>query len=162
MNRVSAGLLALIALGFCGESSPAGPRTVELRGAKVQPNQAFGFRAHQSASGEITGYIVSNSSPEYSSPFVIEGRVTCLRVFGNRASIGGELQRYFQEDISEASQYHGWVFYVEDNRAHPGTPDRISKYIYVSTAPPTDCPIPGPDSATEDVRDADVVISTEE
>ena len=162
MNRLSAGLLVLIAIGFCGESSPAGPRTVELRDATVYANQSFGFRAHQSATGEITGYIVSNSSPDYSAPFVIEGRVRCLRVLGNRASIGGELQRYFQEDISEASQYHGWVFFVEDNSAHPGTPDRISKYIYVSNTPVTDCPIPGPDSATEDVRDADVVVSTEE
>ena len=162
MNRISAALLLLIALGSCGESSPAGPRTVELRGAKAQPNQAFGFRAHQSSSGEINGYIVSTSSPDYSSPFVIEGRVTCLRVLGNRASIGGELQRYFQEDISEASQYHGWVFYVEDNRDHPGLWDRISKYIYVSPKPPADCPIPGPDSATEDIRDADVFVSTEE
>ena len=162
MNKASGALLLLIAIGLCGESSPAGPRTVELRGAKAQPNQAFGFRAHQSANGEITGYIVSNSSPDYSAPFVIEGRVTCLRVVGNKAAIGGDLQRYFQEDISEASQYHGWVFFVEDNRTHPGLWDRISKYIYVSPAPPTDCPIPGPDSATEDVRDADVVVSTEE
>jgi hypothetical protein len=40
--------------------------------------------------------------------------------------------------------------------------DRISKYIYVSPKPPADCPIPGPDSATEDIPDADVFVSTEE
>ena len=162
MNRASAGLFLLIALECCGETSPAGPRTVELRGARDQTGEFFAFSAHQSESGEITGHIVSRSQPGYPSPYVIEGRVTCVRVVGHRASIGGELERFSFEDWSDPGQYHGWVFYAEDNRDHPGTPDRISRYIYVSNAPTTNCPIPGADSVTEDVSDGDVVVSTDE
>ncbi len=161
MNRTSAGLLLLIALGCCGESSPAGPRTVEFVRPGGNSSRFFGFSAHQSASGAITGYILSRSGPGYSSPYEIEGRVTCVRVVGHRASIGGELLRFSAEDISSAADYRGWVFYAEDNRGRPGTPDRISKHIFVSNAPTTDCPTPETDSATEDVSDGDVVVSSE-
>lgn len=162
MKRLSAGLFLLIGLGCCGDTSPAGPRTVEFVRPRGESSELFAFSAHQSASGEISGYIVSRSGPGYSAPYVVEGRVTCMRVIGHRASIGGELRRLLAEDISEASEERGWVFYVEDNRDRPGSPDRISKHIYVSNEPVTNCPTPGADSATEDVTDGDVVVSTDE
>lgn len=162
MKRLSAALFLLVGLGCCGDTSPAGPRTVEFVRPEGASSYLFAFRAHQSASGETTGYIVSRSTPDYPTPFVVEGRVSCVRVVGHRASIGGELQRLLAEDISDASQERGWVFYVEDNRDRPGIPDRMSKYIYVSEDPVTTCPIPSPDSATEAVSDGDVVVSSTE
>jgi hypothetical protein len=159
MKRLSAALFLVIGLGCCGDTSPAGPRTVEFVRPEGASSYLFGFRAHQSASGEITGYIVSRSGPDYSAPYIVEGRVTCIRVVGHRAAIGGELQQLLAEDISEASEERGWVFYVEDNRDHPGTPDRMSKHIYVSKDPITNCPTPAADSATEAVSGGDVLVS---
>jgi hypothetical protein len=152
----------MMGLGCCDGPDLAGPRTVELRGRTDQTSGIFSFSAHQSATGEISGHIISRSRPDYSSPFVIEGRVTCLRVVGNRASIGGEVDRNSSESIPDAPQYHGWVYFVEDNRGRPGVADRGRKYIYISIAPTKDCPTPLADSATVDVTDGDVIVSSEE
>jgi hypothetical protein len=155
-------LLLVLGLGCCDGPTLAGPKTVELRGASLQTSGFFRFSAHQSAAGEITGRIVSMSAPDYSSPFVIEGRVTCIRVVGHRASIGGEVLRHSNEDIPDAPQYRGWIFYVEDNRGRHGIRDRMSKHIWVYDGPTTHCPEPEADSATVDVTDGDVVVSTSE
>ena len=157
MNRLSAGLLVLIAIGFCGESSPAGPRTIELRDAAVYANQSFGFRAHQSATGEITGYIVSNSSPDYSAPFVIEGRVSCLRVLGNRATMGGVLERLGGDEFPSPRLYRGWYLYVEDNVGR-GVPDRVG-HQWLSEDPVTTCRTPGlPTSWSLEIIEGDVSV----
>lgn len=162
MNRALAiPLLLLIGLGCCDGPTLAGPKTVELRGRIDQTSGFFGFSAHQSATGEITGHITSRSRPDYSSPFDIVGRVTCIRVVGRRASIGGDVLRQSSESIPDVSQYHGWVYYVEDNHGRPGIPDKGSKYIWVFDAPTTECPTPDVDSATVDVTDGDVVVSNE-
>lgn len=160
MKRLSAALFLLIGLGCCGDTSPAGPKTVEFVPPQGASSHLFGYRAHQSAAGEITGHIVSKSAPDYSSPFAIEGRVTCLRVVGNRASIGGVVLRHSNEDIPDAPQYDGWFYYVEDNRGR-GLPDRTSKYIWVSDAPTRECPTPDAESVTVEVTYGDVVVSNE-
>lgn len=109
MNRALAiPLLLLIGLGCCDGPTLAGPKTVELRGRIDQTSGFFGFSAHQSATGEITGHITSRSRPDYSSPFDIVGRVTCIRVVGRRASIGGDVLRQSSESIPDVSQYDGW------------------------------------------------------
>jgi hypothetical protein len=162
MRRASAGLLLLIGLGCSGDTSPAGPKTVEFVRPAGASGQLFAFRAHQSASGQVSGYIVSRSAPDYAAPFEVEGRVTCLRVVGNRASIGGELQRTTSEILPEAPRYHGWLFYVEDNQGRPGIPDRVGEHIFVFDAPPSYCPSPAADSATVERGDGDVVISITE
>ena len=151
-------LLLVMGLGCCDGPTLAGPKTVELRGARDQTSAFFSYTAHQSATGEITGRIDSRSAPDYASPFVIEGRVTCIRVVGHRASIGGEVVRHSNEDIPDAPQYHGWIYYVEDNHGRPGIRDKGSKYIWVFDAPTTECPNPQADSATVDVTDGDVVV----
>src|SRR5438309_10066150 len=153
----SGSLLLLIALGSC--SAPVGPRAVEFRAAKGHDSESFTFDAHQTATGEVSGRIVSRSLPGNPSPYAIEGRVTCVRVVGNRASIGGNLQLFFFEDWPDPDQYHGWYFYVEDNRDNPGVPDRIGTHIYITTDPTTKCPTPPVGSATEDVTDGNVVVS---
>jgi hypothetical protein len=162
MKRLSAALFLVIGLGCCGDTSPAGPKTVEFVLPQGVSSYHFGFRAHQSATGEISGYIVSRSAPDYPSPFVIEGRVTCLRVVGRRASIGGELQRYSQENMPDAARYRGWLLYVEDGRSDNRVSDRISKYIWVFDAPTSDCPDPGENSADYYRGDGDVVVSVNE
>jgi hypothetical protein len=160
-RAVAIPLLLVLGLGCCDGPTLAGPKTVELRGANVRTSSYFGFHARQSASGEITGQIISMSAPDYTSPFLIEGRVTCIRLSGRRASIGGEVTRHSNEEIPDAPQYHGWIFYVEDNRDRPGVRDKISKHIWVYDAPTTDCPMPAADSATVDVTDGDVVVLNE-
>lgn len=162
MKRTAAGLVLLIAFACCSGALRATPKTVQYVRPGGGSSELFAFNAHQSATGEVTGSIVSRSTAGYATPYVVEGRVICVRVVGNRASIGGELVRLTAEDISGAPSYRGWVFYAEDNRDRPGMHDRISEHIYVSDAPVTDCPIPGPDSATEDVFDGDVIVSTDE
>ena len=154
-------LLLAFGLGCCDGPTLAGPRTVELRGANLHSSSYFSFHARQSTNGQITGRIVSMSAPNYTSPFLIEGRVTCIRVVGHRASIGGEVTRHSNEEMPDAPQYHGWIFYVEDNRSRPGVRDKISKHIWVYDAPTTDCPNPDGSSATVDVTDGDVVVANE-
>jgi hypothetical protein len=154
-------LLLVLGLGCCDGPTLAGPKTVELRGRIDQTSGFFSFSAHQSATGEITGHITSRSRSDVSSPFDIVGQVTCIRVVGHRASIGGVVLRQSSESIPDVSQYHGWVYYVEDNRGRPGIHDKGSKYIWVVDAPTTRCPIPDADSATVEVTDGDVVVANE-
>jgi hypothetical protein len=154
-------LLLVMGLGCCDGPTLAGPKTVELRGRIDQTSGFFSFSAHQSATGAITGHITSRSTPGYSSPFDIVGQVTCIRVVGHRASIGGVVLRQSSESIPDVSQYHGWVYYVEDNHGRPGIRDKGSKYIWVFDAPTTECPMPDADSATVDVTDGDVVVANE-
>ena len=160
MRRASVILVFVICLGFCGDTSPVGPKTVEFVRSDPAYRQYFAFHAHQTATGEVSGYIVSRSTPDYSAPFVIEGSVNCLRVVGRRATIGGELHQYYQEDMPEVSQYRGWLLYVEDNRDRPGLLDRISKYIWGFNAPTTYCPDPDGNSADVDRDDGDVIVSS--
>ena len=163
MNRTTLPRLSLavfvIGLACCHGSEPAVPRTVQFVRAAGQSGEYFGFNAHQSESGEVTGSVVSRSVPDSPSPWAVEGRVTCLRVVGNRASIGGDLQRFFYEDWSDPAQYHGWYMFVEDNRDQTGVPDRISENIYISNEPMKTCPNPTAGSANEDVTDGDVVVT---
>jgi len=162
VKRALPGLLLALTAGFCGDTAAVGPRTVEFRGASAGSAEFFGFSAHQSPTGDVTGYYFSRSTPGYPSPYVIEGRVTCLRVVGNRASLGGEVTRFFFEDWSDAAEKHGWYTFVQDNGEHPGVPDRISQHTYLTDLPTRTCPDPATESLTEDVTDGDVVISTDE
>ena len=112
MKRALPGLLLALTAGFCGDTAAVGPRTAEFRGASAGSAEFFGFSAHESPTGDVTGYYFSRSTPGYPSPYVIEGRVTCLRVVGNRASLGGEVARFFFEDWSDAAEKHGWYTFV--------------------------------------------------
>ena len=152
-------ILLVLGLGCCDGPTLAGPKTVEFVLPQGVSSYFFSIRAHQSVTGEISGHIVSRSAPDYSSPFEIEGSVTCLRVMGNRASIGGVVLRHSNEVLPDAPQYHGWFYYVEDNSGRR-VPDRHSEYIWVTDTPTQDCPSPDSGSATVDFTVGDVVIST--
>jgi hypothetical protein len=152
-------LLLLAGLGCCDGPTLAGPKTVEFVRPQGASSYLFDFRAHQSASGQISGYIVSRNTPDYPAPFEVVGRVTCLRVVGNRASIGGEVQHNASEIIPEAARYRGWLFYVEDSQGQAGESDKVSEHIWVYEAPLSTCPTPDRDSATMHRNDGDVVIS---
>jgi hypothetical protein len=162
LKKALSGLLLLMTAAFCSGSARVVPTTVEFRGASAGSAEYFGFSAHQAATGDVSGHYVSRSTPGYPSPYVIEGRVTCLRVVGNRASLGGEVTRFFFEDWSDAEEKHGWYTFVQDNHDHPGVPDRISEHTYLSNEPMTSCPDPTAEPLTQDVTDGDVVISTDE
>src|SRR5207247_8991351 len=127
VKRALPGLLLALTAGFCGDTAAVRPRTVEFRGASAGSAEFFGFSAHQSPTGDVTGYYFSRSTPGYPSPYVIEGRVACLRVVGDRASLGGEGTRFFFEDCSDAAEKHGWYTFVQDNGEHHGVPDRMSQ-----------------------------------
>src|SRR5437667_7601488 len=121
------GLLLALTAGFCGDTAAVRPRTVEFRGASAGSAEFFGFSAHQSPTGDVTGYYFSRSTPGYPSPYVIEGRVTCLRVVGNRASLGGEVTRFFFEDCPAAAEKQGWYSSVKANVEPPAVRTRRAK-----------------------------------
>ncbi|MEK6226722.1 MAG: hypothetical protein AABM40_10590 [Chloroflexota bacterium] len=162
MKRALPGLLLALTMGFCSDTAAVGPLAVEFRGASAGSREFFGFSAHRSATGDVTGHYFSRSTPGYPSPYVIEGQVTCVRVVGNRASLGGEVTRFFFEDWSDAAEKRGWYTFVQDNHGHPGVPDRISEHTYLTNEPTTNCPDPAVEPLTVDMTDGDVVISVGE
>jgi hypothetical protein len=162
VKKALSGLFLMLTAAFCGNSGRIVPTTVEFRGASAGSAEYFGFTARQKANGEVSGHYVSRSTPGYPSPYVIEGRVSCLLVVGNRATLGGEVTRFFFEDWSDAEEMHGWYTFVQDNRDHPGVPDRISEHTYLTNEPTTWCPNPTAEPLTQAVTDGDVVISIDE
>ena len=132
--------LALLVLTSCSvdEGRTGGRAGDTVDGGGVTDSDVFTISASVSDSGEVTGYLAVRNPPEYTPAYVITGPVTCLNVAGNRATIGGLLERLEADDVPDPTVYRGWLFYVEDNA---GRPDRIS-YEYIYEAPVTKCPTP--------------------
>jgi hypothetical protein len=66
------------------------------------------------------------------------GEVTCLRVVGNRAFVGGRIDR--SKLPTFPGEGNGFLFLVTDN-GEPG--DMDAHLDFPLTTPPTTCPVPG-------------------
>ena len=140
-SRRSAGVLATgcafaLLVGF--PASAAGPKQnittgtgIFDFGAKVHINAKSDADTTTDARGRFT---LSDTRPGLAGE--LEGRVTCLRVVGERSVAGGVIER---STVAVAPAGTGFLQYTEDNGS-PGDTDR-SHTAFVAV-PPTDCPDP--------------------
>jgi len=126
-------------------AAPLGPQSDAVLGGGKTFSDILNIDAHVNPNGKIMGHIDAKNVADYTPTFTIIGTVSCLNVVGNRASIGGELTTFQQDGWPNPQNYHGWLFYVEDNSA-TGLPDKIS-YEYIYLNPVTTCPAPFAGSA---------------
>ena len=160
MNRTGPWVvLALVVLASCypiPESRSGGRRGDAVSGEGVTKWDIFSIDVHVSDAGEVTGYFRTRSTTEHTS-FVIEGPVTCLNVVGNRATIGGVLERLGGDEFPSPRLYRGWYLYVEDNVGR-GVPDRVG-HQWLSEDPVTTCRTPGlPTSWSLEIIEGDVTV----
>jgi hypothetical protein len=131
-------LCAAVALAFAGSANAdfaaGGGKTV---------TDIFNLSAHGGPLGEnASGQTHAKGNPSGPIDFEIRGDVTCMRVIGNTAVIGGPLTHFEQAGFPNINLYHGYTFYVTDN-SMLGIPDAIS-YQFVTAVPPPVCPLPSP------------------
>ena len=163
MRYRSLSLVAAIALVIAilaptaATAAPLGPKSDAVLGGGKTFSDIFSINAHVNPNGKVMGHINAKNVPEFIE-FSIEGTVNCVNVVGNRASIGGELTHFDQVGWPNPDQYHGWLFFVEDNGNQQGVPDKISyQYIYVN--PITSCPNPTAGSAFFDLLEGNINVS---
>jgi hypothetical protein len=101
----------------------------------------FNLAAHGGPLGENAyGHMHARDNPSAPIEFEFRGDVTCMRVIGNNAVVGGPITHFEQVGFPNPQLYHGFTFYVTDN-SMLGIPDAIS-YQFVLFAPPPVCPLP--------------------
>jgi hypothetical protein len=140
----AAGLLLLPAGVTTAAPGPGGPgRDFALGGGKTETD-IFNIAVHAGPNGEdARGHMKARHNPAFEDfTFDIEGEVTCLRVVGNRAAIGGRLTKSIVNGEPFFPNLEGFLFYVEDNGNKKANPDRIS-FQFLIAAPPVTCPNPG-------------------
>jgi len=138
-------------------AAPMGPKSDLVGGGGKSFSDILSINAHINPNGKVMGHITASNVPDYPAPFVVEGKVLCLLVVGNRAAIGGELTTLEAEGY-DPNLYHGWYFFVEDNGNQQGVPDKIS-YQYPTLNPVTNCPNPAPGSAFFELLEGNIVVS---
>jgi hypothetical protein len=163
MRQRLAGLFTTLALVTAllvpasASAAPLGPKSDAVVGGGKSYSDILSINAIVNPNGKILGHINAKNVADYIQ-FSIEGTVTCLNIIGNRASIGGELTHFDQEGWANPEQYHGWLFFVEDNGNQQGVPDKISyQYIYVN--PVTTCPNPTPSSAFFELLEGNINVT---
>jgi hypothetical protein len=138
-------LLVLTSCQPVAEPLAGGRAGASVDGGGATFSDIFTISASVSETGEVTGYLAVKNPPEYTPAYAIEGPATCLNVVGTRATIGGLLERFEQDDFPNPARYRGWLFYVDDNADQNGR-DTIS-YQWLYEAPVIKCPAPTPGSA---------------
>jgi hypothetical protein len=110
-----------------GERSapPFAPRKISFT-AQNGPNGVSGFARSQ------------RGTPGNTAILDFSGHVTCLLTQGNRAVVGGVIERAAVEEIVGAT----FMLAVEDNGTpSAATPDQLSAYFIDATLDPEDCAI---------------------
>ena len=139
-------ILLVLSVGFSvsvGAAPPPGngPDRDSVLGGGKSYSDIFNVVAHSGPNGEAAfGHLKAQNVNGFATPFDIEADVTCLRVDGDLATIGGRLTRLDNSLGYTLDLYPGVIQYVKDGRA-TGTPDAIS-YQYPVTVIPTSCPPP--------------------
>lgn len=150
MKRVIAILIVPLILLPIGAVALAadGPRGVPgqdyaLGGGRTETD-LFDIAAHSGKFGQNAYGQLSAKAVPGTTPFQFDGRVTCLRVVGNLATLGGEILFFRAKGYPDPEIYHSFLFFVADNGSDPANPDVIS-YQFVFEEPPSDtCPDPDP------------------
>jgi hypothetical protein len=135
-------LVALVA-GAAPNASPAGPAQdpPPLPGPSLASGQgttalhrfSFHARARQPGSVNVFGRATFEPRSARAGRYLV--RLTCLRIAGHRAVLGG-----YVSGTARASR--GVLFFVEDNGRGSGV-DRISRLL-LRRVPPRACPDPKP------------------
>ncbi len=137
VRSVMAVAVALVVLA--PGTAAAAPTHDSAKGGGILVSARFGFDAFIAPDGLPRG----SFSVTVPNGGHLSGKVTCLTVQGNRATIGGRLEQVETGDPLDELIFHGVIFMVEDN-GHPedGTsPDRMSPFIATPVPPPV-CPPP--------------------
>ena len=117
-----------------------GPNRDSVLGGGKSHSAIFNVVAHSGPNGEgAFGHLKVQNVRDYTPPFDIEVEVTCLRVEGDLATIGGRATK-LENAFYPIDQYPGVIQFVRDGRS-TGTPDAIS-FQYPVTNIPTSCPAP--------------------
>ena len=139
-------LLVLSVVGFAVAADAAppagnGPNRDSVLGGGKSISDIFNVVAHSGPHGEAAfGHLKAQNVNGYASAFDLEAEVTCLRVDGDLATIGGRLTKLDNSLGYTLDLFPGVIQYVKDGRA-TGTADAIS-YQFPVTAIPTSCPAP--------------------
>ena len=150
--------LALLFLTSCSvdEGRSGGSPGDVVTGGGVTRYDIFSIEVRVSDAGDVTGYFRTRNTTQHSS-FVIEGAVTCLNVVGNRASIGGVLERIGGDEFPDPSLYRGWFLYLEDNGGR-GAPDRVG-HQWLSKDPVARCLTPSADWWALEMTEGDIAVT---
>ena len=148
--------VALLLFTSCYPEPRAGGRPGDVvSGEGVTRWDIFSVDVHTNDDGAVTGYFQTRNTTQHQS-FVIEGPAACLNVVGNRATVGGVIERLGGDEFPNPSRYRGWLLYVEDN-AGRGAPDKVShQYVYQDAV--TKCPMPLPALADLGMIEGDVSV----
>jgi hypothetical protein len=139
-------ILLVLSVGFSvsvGAAPPPGngPDRDSVLGGGKSYSDIFNVVAHSGPNGEAAfGHLKAQNVNGFATPFDIEADVTCLRVDGDLATIGGRLTKLDNSVGYTLDVYPGVIQYVKDGRA-TGTADAIS-YQFPVTYIPTSCPAP--------------------
>ena len=129
------GALLLAAPAHAGHGAGHGPAHDVVRGAG---ENIFNTRFQINVRGDDPRGHFAFEVPGLPPPLVNRGTPTCLRVEGNRATIGGRLEHPVQ---TPAGPIGAVLITVTDSR-QPAVPDGVT-FTPVAT-PPTSCPSPLP------------------
>jgi hypothetical protein len=150
-------LVAAMLVPASASAAPLGPKSDAVVGGGKTFSDIFSINAIVNPNGKIMGHINAKNVLDFVQ-FSVEGTVNCLNIIGNRASIGGELSHFDQEGWVNPEQYHGWLFFVEDNGNQQGVPDKIS-YQFVYVNPVTTCPNPTVNSAYFELLEGNINVT---
>lgn len=139
MRRALLTLLPLAAAAAAGTSyaQGPGPRISSATGQGESAAHTFSFSAQTGKTGQVAGQARFQTVARPRKIYKIQ--VTCLRVFGNMATVGGSLV-----GVSPTARYKGADFQLLDGDilGDPGR-DRISGIVRLRAVPRT-CSAPNP------------------
>ena len=138
------GLVFLLLVPAGAQAAPPGTDQAKGRGVDFF-GPPFSFRAKSNFNGtnpEGTVALTFNSGPGAATTFY--GDVTCLRVLGSVASIGGAVTR-IDPPQAALGGIQSFVIFTSDAGKFSPSPDTVTYGVSSSPPPPaTGCPTPSP------------------
>ena len=127
-------------------AAAAGPT---VTGGGKTATDVFSINAHSDVpviGGAATGHLLAKENPIFRTveTFNFAGDVTCLRVLGNTAVVGGTVTEDLINGLPVFQNLHGFLFYVTDMGNQMGLPDSISYEFVIPVSPGAVCPLPNP------------------
>ena len=148
MRRLIVLGVTVVCLSFGASVAAAATGPTVLGGGKTATD-IFSINAHSDVpliGGAATGHLIAKENPAVRDLFTfdITGDVTCLRVLGNTAVVGGTVTEDLLNGQPFFPNFHGFLFYVTDNGNQLGLPDTISYEFVIPASPGAACPLPNP------------------
>ena len=127
--------------------SASGHGTLLVAGTTGLVRRQFSFNAERKADGTVTGH-ATLINPAFTganghSPYQLDVDVSCLKVVGNIAIMGGTTKRTNDPSLVDA------VYFTVQDNGEPGSNDRISRAFFFDDDPATQgdpqlCQLTGP------------------